>query len=128
MITLIATLGSSITLFGLMLFHFPKSDPVGSAIQFTLIIAPCLLISILFFLSITKYLTQFTNWMTHPGNRYISSFVMLAFFALPNGKSLLLNDFVFTIACVVTVWCWLSWGFFVKKRVGKEVEIDKQTV
>ncbi|MDH4471307.1 MAG: hypothetical protein QE487_01800 [Fluviicola sp.] len=124
MITLISTLGSSLTLYGLMLFHFPKSHPVDSAIQFTLIIAPCLLISILFFLSITKYLTQFTNRMRHPINRYLSMFAMLAFFALPNGKRLLLNDLVFTIACVVTVWCWLSWGFFMKKRVGEEVEIN----
>ena len=124
MITLIATLGSSITLFGLMWFYSPKADPANLAIQFTIIIAPALLIAVLFFLSITTYLAQFTNRMMHPINRYLSMFVMLAFFALPNGKRLLLNDAVFTIACVVTVWCWLSWGFFIKKRVGKEVQID----
>jgi hypothetical protein len=59
--------------------------------------------------------------MKHPINLFTSTVVMLAFFALPNGKRLLLNDFVFTIACVVTVWCWLSWGIYLKKQMGKEV-------
>ena len=128
MITLIATLGSSITLFGLMWFYSPNTDPANLAIQFTIIIAPALLIAILFFLSIANYFTQFTNRMKHPINLFTSTVVMLAFFALPNGKRLLLNDFVFTIACVVTVWCWLSWGFFMRDRWKKEVEMDKEVV
>lgn len=125
MITLIATLGSSITLFGLMWFYSPKTDPANLAIQFTIIIAPALLIAVLFFLSIATYFKQFTNRMKHPINLFTSTVVMLALFALPNGNKLLLNDFVFTIACVVTVWCWLSWGFYLKKQMGKEVRVNE---
>jgi hypothetical protein len=109
---------ASYLLFGCFIFlHFPKKDPAGHLLQYSIIVAPFIPIVVYVLLLIAGF-DEMERLLRTSWNRYVSLLLTVLLFVVPFDKRLLLDDLLFCLALFILIWCCVSWSsfvFFVKK-------------